>query len=184
MTNQIEKTHWLQNPNKNYLGHWDLPNGEDVILTIDSAAWEKVKNPITTSSEAKRVIRFKESADWIKPFICNEINAQSILKSTGQKFMEDCQNFKIKLGVGRTKIKGEEIDCLRVRIVAQNLLASDKITQEEAKNLEILLEAAKKDKIEFCKAMKIQGLGALPKAKLDACIKRLNQIILENANNN
>ena len=39
------KTHWLQNPNKNYLGHWDLPNGKDLVLTIKSAAWEEVENP-------------------------------------------------------------------------------------------------------------------------------------------
>ena len=39
------KTHWLQSPNKNYLGHWDLPEGKDLILTIESAQWEEVKNP-------------------------------------------------------------------------------------------------------------------------------------------
>jgi len=38
-------THWLQNPNKNYLGHWDLPNGQDFVLTIASAQWEIVKDP-------------------------------------------------------------------------------------------------------------------------------------------
>lgn len=184
MTNQIEKTHWLQNPNKNYLGHWDLPNGEDVILTIKSAAWEEVKNPITRTSEAKRVIRFEENAEWIKPFICNEVNAQSILKSTGQKFMEDCQSFKIKLGVGRTKIKGEEIDCLRVRIVAQNLLASDKISEEEVTQLCSALEKAGKPIGEFCKAMRIVSVKDLPSAKFKACLDRLNQISKENANHN
>jgi len=181
MTN--EKTHWLQNPNKNYLGHWDLPNGEDVVLTIKSAAWEEVKNPIINSSEAKRVIRFEEKLDWVKPFICNEINAQAILKSTDEKFMEDCSGKKIKLGVGQTKVRKEEVDCLRVRIVPQKLLNSGKLNAEETKALEKLLEDAKKDKIEFCKAMKINGIGDLPKAKLEACTNRLNEIIKENGNN-
>lgn len=180
-----EKTHWLQNPNKNYLGHWDLPSGQDVILTIKSAAWEEVKNPITRTSEAKRVIRFEENYEWVKPFICNEVNAQSILKSTGQKFMEDCGGYRIKLGVGRTKVKGEEIDCLRVRITSQDMLSPTAINEEERGELEDLLEKADKNKIDFCLAMKIENLAALPKAKFENCIKRLKKIIEEkNANNN
>jgi len=110
------KTHWLQNPNKNYLGHWDLPNGEDLILTIESAKWEEVKNPIINVSEAKRVIRFKEK---VKPLICNQTNAQSILKATGTKFMEDSEGEKIQLFVTsiRDNKTKEEIDCIRIRSI-------------------------------------------------------------------
>lgn len=109
------KTHWLQSPNKNYLGHWDLPNGEDLIVTINTAAWEEVTDPITKRSESKRVIRFTEKD--IKPFICNQTNAQSILTSIGIKFMEDSSGKRIQLFVSsivdrRTK---EDIDCIRVR---------------------------------------------------------------------
>lgn len=107
----MTKTHWLQNPNKNYLGHQDLPNGEPVILKIKSAKWEEVKNPITNSSEAKRVVRFEED---VKPFICNEINASSIIKSIGCKFMEDSVGFVIELRVDQTKVMGQTVDCLRV----------------------------------------------------------------------
>lgn len=108
------KTHWLQNPNKNYLGHWDLPNGEEMTVTIKSAKWEEVKNPIINVTEAKRVIRFEEK---IKPFICNQTNANSILKSTGIKFMEDAGGLKIKLYIGSIKERqtGDFIDCLRVK---------------------------------------------------------------------
>lgn len=109
-----QKTHWLQSPNKNYLGHWDLPNGDDFTLTIQSAAWEEVKNPITNKSEAKRVIRFMEK---VKPLICNQTNAQAIIKATGVSFMEDAKGCRIKLYVGthndrRTK---ENVDCIRIR---------------------------------------------------------------------
>lgn len=111
------KTHWLQSPNKNYLGHWDLPDGKDLILTIESAKWEEVKNPIINKSEAKRVIRFQEKD--IKPFICNQGNAQSILKSTGVKFMEDSTGQKITLyiGIHRDNVSKENIDCIRIRTV-------------------------------------------------------------------
>ena len=108
------KTHWLQNPNKNYLGHWDLPDGKDLILTIESAKWEDVKNPVKGTTEEKRVIRFKEN---YKPLICNQTNAENILLSTGVKYMEDSKGLKIQLYVGvhldrRTKT---DIDCVRVR---------------------------------------------------------------------
>lgn len=108
------KTHWLQSPNKNYLGHWDLPEKGDLVLTIASAKWEEVKNPIINKSEAKRVIRFEEK---VKPFICNQTNSNSIIKATGCKYMEDSNGQKISLYISnimdrRTK---EDIDCIRIR---------------------------------------------------------------------
>ena len=111
------KTHWLQSPNKNYLGHWDLPDGKDLILTIESAKWEEVKNPIINKSEAKRVVRFKEKD--VKPFICNQGNAQSILKSTGVKYMEDSpgQQITLYIGLHRDNVSKENIDCIRVRTI-------------------------------------------------------------------
>lgn len=110
-----EKTHWLQSPNKNYIGHWDLPNGKDLTLTILSAQWEEVKNPITNTSESKRVIRWKENN--YKPMICNQTNANSILKSTGEKFMEDSVGKKVTLFVDSIMDyrAGENVDCIRVR---------------------------------------------------------------------
>lgn len=175
-----EKTHWLQNPNKNYLGHWDLPNGEDVILTIKSAEWEEVKNPITRSSEAKRVVRFEENFEWLKPFICNEVNAQTICKSTGEKFMEDTSGKKIKIGVGSTKVKGEEVDCLRVRNVRQEALEPATITQDQGLELEELAKKANKSMQEICKAMKINSIIDLPVSKFAGVKKRLEG--LANAN--
>lgn len=106
------KTHWLQSPNKNYLGHWDLPENEDLILTIQSADWEAVENPITREKKECRVIRFYED---VKPFICNQTNAQSIMISTGERYMENSDDKKIALYVSQTKLKGEMVDCIRVR---------------------------------------------------------------------
>lgn len=112
-----EKTHWLQSPNKNYLGHWDLPEGRDYILTIESAKWEEVKNPVNNSKESKRVVRFKEKG--VKPFICNQVNAQSIVVATQVNYMDDSKGKKIALFVDsivdkRTK---DSIDCIRIRRV-------------------------------------------------------------------
>ena len=106
------KTHWLQSPNKNYLGHWDLPEGDNLILTIKSADWEAVENPVTKQKKECRVIRFEED---VKPLICNQTNAQSIMVSTGQKYMDDSIGCKIALYESQTKVKGETVDCIRVR---------------------------------------------------------------------
>ena len=109
-----EKTHWLQSPNKNYLGRWDLPEGIDLVLTIKSAQWEEVKNPVNNSTESKRVITFEED---YKPLICNQTNAQSITIATGVKWMEDSTGQKIVLFVDNIKDKRtkEDTDCIRVR---------------------------------------------------------------------
>lgn len=113
------KTHWLQSPNKNYLGHWDLPGGEDLTLTIKTAGWEEVENPVLRKNDPKKfqsckVVRFVED---FKPFICNQINAQSIIKSTGIKYMEDSIGSKIILYVGLhfDRASKENVDCIRIR---------------------------------------------------------------------
>lgn len=183
MKNEVqkqEKTHWLQNPNKNFLGHWDLPGGKPVILTIVSVKWEEVKNPIINKSDSKRVIRFKENDKWVKPMICNQINSQTIMKSTGEKYMEDSVGKRIKIAISQTKVKGEEVDCLRVVNIPQPHLEDKAIDQDQLKALEVLLEKANKDKVEFCKAMQIDTIGKLPEIKLAGVMKRLNQIINEN----
>jgi hypothetical protein len=115
---KTEKTHWLQSPNKNYFGHWDIPEG-GVILTIQSAKWEEVENPVLKKGdpkkfEAHRVVRFNED---YKPLICNQTNAQSVLKSTGIKYMEDSIGQRIELYVGShfDRTNKENIDCVRIR---------------------------------------------------------------------
>lgn len=178
-----EKTHWLQNPNKNYLGHWDLPSGQDVILTIKSAQWEEVKNPITNKSDAKRVIRFEEAANWIKPFICNQVNAQSILKCTGQKFMEDCSGSRIKIGVGQTRVKGEEVDCLRVRNVKQDALQPKKINANQVKEIQELVDNTDKSAADICRAYKVDGLKDLRLSSFDSIIKNLKRMVKKDGDN-
>ncbi len=135
------KTHWLQNPNKNYLGHQDLPNGEDIIVTIKSANWEEVKDPTRWTKDLKRVIHFLEQ--WVKPLICNETNAEMIMKVTWTKFMEDAVWRKIQLYVSQTKMMKQYVDCLRVReqIIEDNF--SNKQALESLKKCETLEELQK-----------------------------------------
>ena len=115
------KTHWVQSPDKNYLGHWDLPENGDLILTIESAEWKEVENPRKKKGEDndfKRVIEFVEDA---KPLICNQTNAESIFKATGIKYMEDSKGLKISLYATSTRVKGETVGCIRIRNESKKL---------------------------------------------------------------
>lgn len=177
-----EKTHWLHNPNKIFLGHQDLPAGNDVILTIASANWEVVENPKLNTKEEERIIRFVENYPWLKPFVCNVTNAKMIIKVTGDKFIEDSIGKKLKIGISQTKIMGETVDCLRVRDVAQRDL-TDYINENQLNELMGLCLMAGKTEAEISSIMKIEGLRDLPSSKFDNVKKKLTLTINQNANN-
>jgi len=109
-----DKTHWLSSPNKNYLGHWDLPENEDLVLTIESAKFEEVKNPTNHKTEVKKVVRWVES---YKPLICNQTNSKAIYKATGVRYMEDSEGKKVSLFISQVKDRrmDEMVDCVRIR---------------------------------------------------------------------
>ena len=69
---------------KNYLGSWDVPDGEDLILTIDHAARDDVKNE--RGSERKLTIHFVED---YKPMILNATNSKNISAAYGSTKVED-----------------------------------------------------------------------------------------------
>ncbi len=174
-----DKTHWLESPNKNYLGHWDLPNGKDQILTIKSASWELVESPMTGRSKEKRVIMFVETYEWIKPFICNSTNAQMILKMTGQRFMEDSGAMKIRIGLSQTKFKGEEVDCLRVRNVPSKQLDCGPVTKSQADDITASVKPAGIEVEDFCASFEISKIEDLPKSKYVNVMKRLAELSKE-----
>lgn len=177
-----EKTHWMQNPNKNYLGHPDLPNGGDAILTIASAAWEAVENPTIGTKEEKRVIHFAEQHKWLKPFICNETNAKMIVKVTGEKYIEDSVGKKIKIGISQTKIKKEEVDCLRIREVYQKDL-TNYITNEQVAEIKELCAKAGKKEDQILSILKVDEFAQLPTSKFQAIKNKLTLNIKQNENN-
>ncbi|HBY69517.1 MAG TPA: hypothetical protein DEG69_18295 [Flavobacteriaceae bacterium] len=175
------KTHWKQNPNKNYLGHYDLPNGDPVILTMNSVEWEQVLNPVKETSENKRVIRFKEKFKWIKPFICNETNANLIAKSTGKNYLEDWPGLKVKLGVSKVQVGREKVDAIRVKNVPQSELQEKVITADQVKTINKKITEAKKDVGTICKALGIKSIDQLQAHRYDTVINRLKEI--KNGNN-
>jgi len=195
MTKEKE-THWFQSPNLKYLGHQDLPEGQDVTLTIKSATWTKIELPGRKNKDKTPllidvlIITWEEktwdevmpiknkSQPWllkIKPLICNRTNAQRICKVIGENFIERSSGKKIVLYVDKTHIyvdrKKTYVPCIRVRTDITHL--SEKITSTQCVELEKLIEEAGKSKIEICKIMKISSLRDFPLPKLHHSIIKL-----------
>lgn len=113
---QTTRTHWKTFANREYLGSWDLPNGQDIIATIKSSGSEKVMGP-DGKKEDCFVIHF---ADVQKPMICNVTNSKMIAKVVGSPYIEDWLGKKIQIGVEKVRAFGDVVDALRVRdIVVQ-----------------------------------------------------------------
>lgn len=109
MTEQLTHFKKLQNPD--YLGSYELPNGEDLILTIKSVATEMITGN-GGKKEEKMVIRFAEN---VKPMICNRTNAKVIAKIHKTPYIEQWAGKPIQLYSSRITAFGEEVDALRVR---------------------------------------------------------------------
>ena len=104
------KTHFKTFLNKEYLGSWDLPNGQDIIGTISKCGPEKV-----IGADGKKedcfVIHF---ADVQKPMICNVTNSKMIAKVVGSPYIEDWLGKKIQIGSEKVRAFGDVVDALRV----------------------------------------------------------------------
>lgn len=96
---------------KNYLGSWDVPDGEDLVLTIDHVEQNDVKNE--RGSERKLTLHFVERG--YKPMILNTTNAKRIGKVAGSNKVENWENLRIAIYTERVQAFGGMTDALRVR---------------------------------------------------------------------
>ena len=96
---------------KNFLGSWDVPEGSDLILTIDHVARDDVQNE--RGSEKKMTLHFRE--EGYKPMICNTTNAKAISEAYKTPMVEDWENKKIAIYRATISAFGNVTECLRVR---------------------------------------------------------------------
>lgn len=101
---------------KPYFGHWDIPEGQDLVLTIDHMEKQDVKSQRGT--EKKTVMIFKED---YKPLILNVVNRKSIAKALGTPTYEEWEGRKIALYEGREP-KSEDGLAVRVREYAPKVV--------------------------------------------------------------
>ncbi len=95
---------------KNYLGSWDIPEGEDLILTISNVEQDDVKNE--RGSERKLTIHFAED---YKPLIMNATNCDRITQAYGSPKVEDWIGKRIALTTEKVPAFGSVKDAVRIR---------------------------------------------------------------------
>ena len=95
---------------KNYLGSWDVPDGEDLVLTIKKAERDDVKNE--RGSERKLTLHFVED---YKPMILNATNAKALSEAVGSTKVEDWAGKRVAIYTTKVTAFGGTTDALRIR---------------------------------------------------------------------
>ena len=108
MENKKKKIHWKEASGSNYIGAYCVET--DLKVKIKSVQVEEVKGPSGRADQC--IVAQLENQ---KPFIINKTNAKTISEITGSPFLEDWSNKEIVLYATTTKLKGEVVECLRVR---------------------------------------------------------------------
>lgn len=105
-----QKTHWKQLKNPNYLGAYSLPDGKDITVQIVDVKKEIVKGE-SGKEDLCTVAYLKDQ----KPFILNVTNCKAIAKLANSNYIEDWKGLRMTVGSSLTMLKGEQVECLRVR---------------------------------------------------------------------
>ena len=110
-----KKTHWKKTCNPNYLGSWDLDDGNgkftNLTLTIKAIKEEDVLDPGQNKKTRETVCYFVEN---YKPMILNVTNKKAISKAAGSDYIEDWVGHKITIRVEKVPAFGDVWDALRV----------------------------------------------------------------------
>lgn len=107
------KTHWKQLINPDYLGAYSLPDGKDITVKIT-----KVVREMVTSVGGKQEECTVAHLENQKPMILNVTNSKMIQKIYGTPYIEDWAGKEITLYAATTKLKGDDVECLRIRTKA------------------------------------------------------------------
>lgn len=98
--------------NKTYLGSWDIPEGSELVATIDHCETQTVKSERGESDEVVAIFKEKD----IKPMILNKTNQTSISEATGSKKFEDWEGRAITLYVNpNVSAFGKTVEAVRIR---------------------------------------------------------------------
>ena len=104
-------THWKAYCNPDFLGAYAFQPKEEKILTIKNVVREVVKMEGGKGEECT-VAHFVERE---KPMVMNRTNCKTITKLYCTPYIEQWAGKRIRVYVTKTKLKGEEVDCLRIR---------------------------------------------------------------------
>lgn len=103
-------THWKKLKNQEYVGAYLLQPGEERTVTIRTVGLEDVT--VEGGRKDKLIVARLEGE---KPFIVNSTNAKTISRLHGSPNIEDWAGKQITLYASTTNLKGEVVECLRIK---------------------------------------------------------------------
>lgn len=108
----MSETDYRELMDKTYLGAWDLPENEDLILTISKVTSGDVTNE-QHETQKRILITFKEKE---KPMVCNVTNAEAISKVAHSTKIEKWIGVRVALYPKHdVKAFGKLRDAIRIR---------------------------------------------------------------------
>jgi len=112
------KTHWKQLTNPDYIGAYALIEGQDLTATIT-----KVVREMVTSTGGKKEECTVAYLDGHKPMILNVTNCKTITNLYKTPYIEEWAGKSITLFQTTANLKGETVECLRIRPVTPTSLS-------------------------------------------------------------
>ncbi|HTD89375.1 MAG TPA: hypothetical protein VK663_01840 [Burkholderiales bacterium] len=97
---------------RDYIGHFDLPEGKDMVLTIKNVVAGEL-TAVGGRKSKKPIVHFVGN---VKPLICNKTNAKTIAALYGNA-VEQWKGKRVTLCVSTTRDPsgGGEVECIRIR---------------------------------------------------------------------
>lgn len=108
-----EKNHWREAFKSDYLSFLDLPEGQDIIVTIKELKLEHVKG----KKKGENFCNIAYFEEGIKPMILNVTNSKMVRKlSGGSNFIQDWAGTKVQIYFrSNVKFGLETVGGLRIR---------------------------------------------------------------------
>jgi hypothetical protein len=123
---KMSKTHFKKLMNPNYLGSWDVPEGQEIEVVI-----LRVEKELVTGAGGEKEECVVATLKEHKPFILNATNCKAIKKIFDSPYIEDWQNKSVRVRVEKVKAFGEIHDALRV--VNKKVAQKPELTPEHEK---------------------------------------------------
>lgn len=160
-----EKTHWRKLQNPEYIGSWDL-NGKDTTFKILNVVTKEITGIKGTTKETVLILENS------KPMIVNVTN-QLMIQSIYSPYIEDWIGKLITLYPTTTKVRGEKMDCIRIRKVKPQSTAPSKPKKQpiEDERFQSAMDAIESGAITMETFLKKFELTETQKTELDGKFK-------------
>ncbi len=113
-------SHYKQLQSSAYLGHWSIPEGKAIKVTIDHLMLEEVFNTGNNKREWKTVIHFKGSD---KGMILNGTNSDAIASHYGSN-PKEWPGKEIELERKMVKLRKDMVEAIRVKPKSKSATAT------------------------------------------------------------